>query len=83
MYKKANYKPCMQCSSTGQTQQVDTIVSDKCEWGVFVSGLLAWKFTSGFRKGLIETMTSDRASLITPGNAGCKSRIIPEEESNV
>lgn len=34
-------------------------------------------------KELIETKTIDRASLITTGNTGCKSRIIPEEESDV
>lgn len=50
VYKKTNYKPCMQCSSTWWTQQVDTIVLDTCEWGVFMSGLLAWRCTSGFNK---------------------------------
>lgn len=36
VYKNANYKPCVQYNSMWQTQQVDVIDSDKCEWGVCV-----------------------------------------------
>lgn len=83
VYKRANYKPHMQCNSTWQTQRVDTIVSDKCEWKMFVSGLLAWKCTSGFQERVNRDNDKWQSFSDHPGNTGCKSRIIPEEKSDV